>query len=164
VECSLDPTSFWLSHAQASCVCHWTANSVRGSILVPGRGGEFSPLVHCPGRVPSTPLVLINTMGYKPATAAKIREALKRAYRLDHASVHTVAQGPRAVRDPPPRLPGPLACGDRSPPVALRRGGLNGVFRVAHWLDANQLSVPSVCPDGQYKRNLYWRGAVLFFR
>lgn len=43
---------------------------------------------------PALPPVLINTMGYKAKTANKVREALKRAYRLDHSSVFNVAQAP----------------------------------------------------------------------
>eukprot|EP00669_Euglena_mutabilis_P012432 TRINITY_DN705_c0_g1_i1.p2 TRINITY_DN705_c0_g1~~TRINITY_DN705_c0_g1_i1.p2 ORF type:complete len:283 (-),score=106.95 TRINITY_DN705_c0_g1_i1:212-1060(-) len=64
----------------------WVWHSVKQS----GIAQFTSQLEKVDTALPVTPLVLINTMGYKPATAAKIREALKRAYRLDHASVHTV--------------------------------------------------------------------------
>ncbi len=42
--------------------------------------------------LPVTPLVILNTMGYKPRTVAKIRDALRRAYRS--GAGHEEGEGP----------------------------------------------------------------------
>eukprot|EP00667_Euglena_gracilis_P002968 EG_transcript_2970 len=64
----------------------WVWHSVRHS----GIASFTAQLEKVDTALPVSPLVLINTMGYKAKTANKVREALKRAYRLDHSSVFNV--------------------------------------------------------------------------